>query len=268
MTLEELKAQYNSATNHRERAHIEQLVWNLAPIPGKRRTWVCLQLGVGPSIVDAHRTLVRHSNWTEPLWPMLDAGMSSMRAEKVARKAVDISREAGIEPEEAIQKALAATSERAEESTTRQVVSRNFAQAIESLAREFVCDAAADAEPYVQKRAVNEFLSIINSAVNDLRNELNRARNKKPIEKITKSKFDHACEVLSFNGKYGKPIDLLAIKKLKNQRVFELHTDKHQSLTKEVRKQMELELQQVLIAFETFTSYYQQKQSSWDGSSK
>lgn len=265
MTLESLIIEYKNAVTHKEKARIEQLIWNFAPLGICKRNWICKTLGIGPSDIEARRLFYRLSAWAEPLWPMLENGLGVSVASRVVKTAYGLSKSSGLTPDDAIKQALAAecapkkvSKESPFKNTENNQASKEFHSAVEKLTLEFATRTTKGLEEHISKQLIDEFIYAAECAYEDFSNAVVLARRRaSKIEtptKIGRAKFKQACEVLSLSYNYGSKIPKRELQKAKNQRAFELHPDRHQ----DVNPMYSEELIRVNEAYKTLDTYNRQ----------
>lgn len=116
-------------------------------------------------------------------------------------------------------------------------------------------------------RLRSEFLDVMALAVQDLRRGVERLRTASnsaanaKLPRIGRQSFAQACEVLAFDWRFGKPIDLTMVKKRKYARIRELHPDQNGG-----DRSHEAELQAVLWAVEVFEAYHHQQTQNKEAS--
>lgn len=122
---------------------------------------------------------------------------------------------------------------------------------------EWTSEVATEEE---QLRLRREFLDVMTLAVQDLRRAVDRLRTASSsaanakLPRVGRQSFSQACEVLAFDWRFGKPIDLALVKKRKYLRIRELHPDQNGG-----DRSHEAELQAVLWAVEVFETYHEQQ---------
>jgi hypothetical protein len=273
MTLDSLVQKYRKTAKsltEKERAQLELDIWTFAPAGVPKRDWLAKTLGVGTAAIEHHRYLLRLGSWVDPLWSRVDNGMALTRAATIAKRAAELTG-ANAGPDLALQRALKEFGEPASDVVAskrhtpeqRQAKSKEFGREVDTLAKEYAAVMTYGVEAHIVKQLTDEFTGMVKAAFEDFRNGLNRARNQADEgtkKKIGKHMFDYACEVLGLRARFGKPLDITEVKKIKNRRALELHPDRHQHLPEEQQRPMRDELERVLEAFGILETYCDQQE--------
>lgn len=116
--------------------------------------------------------------------------------------------------------------------------SKEYLRRMKELTDDFVRSSLGDIDPYQADILTAEFMGWIREAYDDLRRKVSKYRQEANSEstkkRVSKEAFKRACEVLSFRGTFGKPIDLRAAKKRMFVRARDLHPDSNEGSTEKV----------------------------------
>ena len=84
-----------NSMNEKAKAEAEQNIWNMWNVVPEmtrydsRRTWAWKELNVSTSEAEIRSQLLQAGTWTDPLWQMIDSGMSRSTIRNLFRKARD-----------------------------------------------------------------------------------------------------------------------------------------------------------------------------------
>lgn len=245
----------------REKAILEAQIWNtLYEIEGtgftkkcgRREDWFKSALG-GSGHEYAIRNVIFNSGSSvaELLWDRIDNKKMPMRtAQRLLVNARKIVKKDGIDFKDAIisvlksydesdgyfirsskgglHKVSAPYSKKAEKKKADN--SAEFKRQIRILTEEFIEFRLGDVDEYQKKKLTQTFTDWISTGVDELLVDIQKLRSEAKREKITKigaRRFSQACEILGIRAVFGKPIDVIAIKKATHTRVTrgKLHPD-------------------------------------------
>lgn len=240
--------------------------------------WFNENLGVTAGIheyrVSLTEAIAGGSTWADPVFDRIDNhGMSYTMAAKLVRRASKRAKTSGeltvaqalkLEMDELREKRLIIPHTSKSENPVKRAASRGNASkglisGIELLVEEYIETTSAGIEPYLVSKYKGDFLATIKIAYQEFTFAMSRARQSHKlttIEKVGKKRFSQACQVLGLSkAVFGKPINLLDVKRRKNKRAVELHPDKHQGLPASQLEKIEQEFNVVMDAYRVLETY-------------
>lgn len=255
----------------------------------ERRIWFTSQFGGTQAEYDDRANLVNSGKEVEQLWRRLDKGMLRRTAVMLLRegkqrfhsenfnknKTGEITLTEAIKgvleeydkieadkieaaknavPKKKAKKAKPDSGKSTSEDPANK--SKKFFQSVRTLTDEFLKERLKEVDPYFAKEISEEYVDWIREGYDDLRKKVSKHRadaKKERVGKIGRTRFQNACEILAIRGTFGKPVDLMAAKRCKMQRVKQLHPDKNEG-----NRETEREFQSVVEAYDLIQEYMEQ----------
>jgi len=282
--------------NEKAKAEMETKIWDSWRKAGlkkylNKRDWA-RDVFNGPSFEYTFRAqLLQAGPWADPLWKLIDEGMSRHSAIRIFRIAKDRVAKEQIQNHEALQQEIdsynstghSAKSQsgkiyrrRTPEEKYRSSVpssvdveidmdidgshgtrSKQFMTRIVALADEFLrtsLPGLTGIEDIVIKRSKEEFISFIRESVEDLRRKVSSARQqskKDAVVRVSRDALREASEVLGVSIVYGVGADLRKAKKIMIRRCAQLHPDKNGPMSDSQKN----EYTAVVNAYKTLENY-------------
>lgn len=278
------KTKENKAS-HKELAEQEALIWSTALVihcgkPKRKGNWFAERFG-GTCQEYEHRAALYNLK-SQKLWDRIESGMAYASVMNISREARKLRDEQKLDIHQAIDMLLKKYDEadavtltspngrtfrrplqknkkqKVTEQTTEKQFSQEFARQIRKLTDEFASNTLEGVDEYHAMKTKQEFVDWVNAGIKDFLHKINNLKKdakKQKLAKIGALKFSQACEILGINGKYGKPIDLLQVKKRTHERARRLHPDANNG-----NDAMIQEYQAVMEAREILESYMEHLQ--------
>lgn len=220
-------------------ARMEHDIWNLVRLvegPGRNfqhlRDWFYDKFGGSTSSYEI-RSFIHRNSWARPLFAEIDKGLKHSTARDMYSKARDLAEEPGVTvvaslrvvidayngTSESIRKARmpeqpsATRAHEPENATVAPITaSKAFKSKVMHEAREFARSAVSglDVEPVHVQHMLDGFEANLERIIRDLQLDISRRKSgakQMGLDRIGESRFEHACEVLGLNARFGEKLD-------------------------------------------------------------
>jgi len=304
-------AQYkatSSTMSEKEKAEAENRIWEvwvgLSGMPKfkSRRNWAAATFGGPCAQYEIRSQLLLAGSWTDPLWQMIEDGVTRGAVRNVFRQArVKVAKQ--IPHAEAVSQAIADYNKRGytartadgklyrrmsplekqrsqpppadisfemDMDGTQNQRSKQFLSKLVALADEFLRTSVpglSGIDDKSMKLARDEFVSFVQEAAKDLRRQVYtmRSQTKKDRERssrVSRDVFRKAAEVLGISVVWNQDVDMRKAKKIMLTRCAQLHPDKHGGHMSDEQK---AEYTAVVNAYKTLERYMEGRKSHEDG---
>ena len=260
-----------------------------------RKIWAQEVLKITGVDFEIRHQLFTAGSWVDPLWKMMDDGISKYPIRSIFRQAKDKISKDRLSHEEALKQAISeynAVGSMAQNSDgvkyrrkspgekflsdpppsdqmpkmdmdgSQGTRSKQFMLQIIAITNEFLRTSVLDTSDDISvKIAKEEFISLIRESVEDLRRKILSIRSqskkdKNQLSRISRSALSRASEVLGLPVIYGMDIDLRKAKKIQLRRCAQLHPDKNGQPMDQKRLD---EYMAVIDAFKVFEGYMENR---------
>lgn len=257
------RARLTEAASSLELARLEHQIWELMKAKhgkkvtkqvGERRDWMQKQFGGNTTTYDHRANIYNAGKWAHVLFEKIDSKELPLAHASLiaAHVKAGVKMYIGIKPKVFMEQILTEyrgtpnsittikwkpgsrkNQVNAESIPPASVVahSRQLKIEVNRLAEAYMArtmeSVEKDLDPYLRDKILENFKLSIDQTVDEFRREIETYKRdiKRRAQPVGKRRFDLACEVLSFNGTYGKPIDIKEVARKMRIRARDLHPD-------------------------------------------